>query len=412
MRIKVLVVSLMVLVALLVVPNASSAAPSVGVAVSIRVAPPILPVYAQPICPGAGYIWAPGYWAWGVDGYYWVPGLWQLPPSAGLLWTPGYWGFGDGVYLWHAGYWGASVGFYGGINYGFGYPGVGFYGGYWRGGQFFYNTRVMNVNRTVIHNVYEGRVINVRGASHVSFNGGPHGIQARPTERELAVAHERHVAMTSEQMHHEQIARADRANFVSVNHGHPAAPASRVNESNARREEASHPVNASHRVDPSRSAEHTSRPAPERATPERSESRRPAASPKAEASHTERPATHAAAPEHRSAPAHTSEPAHRATPKPEASHTERPASHPTATERRSAPAAKPAATHTEKPASHQPAAEHKSAPSSSHNIAAQHSSSPKPQASHSAPATHAQPAAHATSSHAEPAGKPAERPQH
>ena len=32
-----------------------------------------------------------------------------------------------------AGYWGPHVGYYGGVNYGFGYMGVGFAGGAWRG---------------------------------------------------------------------------------------------------------------------------------------------------------------------------------------------------------------------------------------------------------------------------------------
>jgi len=34
--------------------------------ISIRVgfAPPELPVYEQPPCPGDDYIWTPGYWAW------------------------------------------------------------------------------------------------------------------------------------------------------------------------------------------------------------------------------------------------------------------------------------------------------------------------------------------------------------
>jgi hypothetical protein len=47
----------------------------VNVAVSIRIGPPVLPVYAQPICPEGGYIWVPGYWAYGDDGYFWVPGM-------------------------------------------------------------------------------------------------------------------------------------------------------------------------------------------------------------------------------------------------------------------------------------------------------------------------------------------------
>ena len=102
----------------------------------MRIGPPALPVYEQPLCPGEGYIWTPGYWAWSDDdGYYWVPGTWVLAPETGYLWTPGYWGFNDGVYLWNAGYWGPHIGFYGGINYGFGYFGEGFAGGEWRGGR-------------------------------------------------------------------------------------------------------------------------------------------------------------------------------------------------------------------------------------------------------------------------------------
>jgi hypothetical protein len=33
--------------------------------VSITVAPPVLPVYEQPPIPDPGYMWTPGYWAWG-----------------------------------------------------------------------------------------------------------------------------------------------------------------------------------------------------------------------------------------------------------------------------------------------------------------------------------------------------------
>src|SRR6202795_623030 len=135
----------LVLLALVMVfmPARSSAQISVGVAVHIG--PPALPVYEQPICPGAGYLWTPGYWAYGDDGYYWVPGTWVMAPTVGFLWTPGYWGWGGGGYLWHAGYWGPHVGFYGGINYGFGYGGVGYQGGYWRNNQFCYHRAVNNV---------------------------------------------------------------------------------------------------------------------------------------------------------------------------------------------------------------------------------------------------------------------------
>ena len=62
----------------------------------------------------------------GDAGYYWVPGVWVHHRELACLWTPGYWGFAGGLYAWHAGYWGPHVGFYGGVNYGFGYSGVGF----------------------------------------------------------------------------------------------------------------------------------------------------------------------------------------------------------------------------------------------------------------------------------------------
>jgi hypothetical protein len=49
---------------------------------SVNIEPPPLPVYDQPIIPGPGYLWAPGYWSWNpdIDDYYWVPGTWVLPP--------------------------------------------------------------------------------------------------------------------------------------------------------------------------------------------------------------------------------------------------------------------------------------------------------------------------------------------
>ena len=98
----------------------------------------------QPEIPAPGYIWTPGYWAYGPDGYFWVPGTWVEPPSVGLLWTPGYWGWHDGSYGWNAGYWGPHIGFYGGVNYGYGYGGVGYEGGRWNNGVFAYNRTVNN----------------------------------------------------------------------------------------------------------------------------------------------------------------------------------------------------------------------------------------------------------------------------
>ncbi len=73
------------------------AAAQPAIIVSVQIAPPLLPVYAQPPIPEVGYLWTPGYWAYGQAGYYWVPGTWVQPPIAGVLWTPPYWGWSNGV---------------------------------------------------------------------------------------------------------------------------------------------------------------------------------------------------------------------------------------------------------------------------------------------------------------------------
>jgi WXXGXW repeat (2 copies) len=249
------------------------AAPSysqLAVGIRVTVAPPELPVYDQPICPGDGYLWTPGYWDWDPDynDYFWVPGTWVLAPEPGFFWTPGYWGWNDGAYLFTAGYWGPAVGFYGGINYGFGYFGVGFVGGRWDGGHFFYNRAFANVNVNVIHNVYENRV-NVTNVTRVSFNGGNGGINARPTAAEEAAARDRHVGPVAAQTQHIQEARANRDMRASVNHGAPAIAATakpgdfrngvvktreagRVNEApaNARAENNARPENTEARANP------------------------------------------------------------------------------------------------------------------------------------------------------------------
>src|SRR6202162_5537831 len=202
------------------IPAASFAQISVGIAV--RIAPPVLPVYEQPLCPGEGYIWTPGYWAYGDDDYYWVPGTWVMAPRVGVLWTPGCWGWGDGGYFWHGGYWGPHVGFYGGVNYGFGYVGVGYHGRRWDGGHFAYNRAVNNVNVTVIHNTYNTRITNnYNNSTRVSFNGGNGGVRAQETAQERQAAHEQHIQATGVRAQHEHAARSDRSQFASVNHGQP-----------------------------------------------------------------------------------------------------------------------------------------------------------------------------------------------
>jgi hypothetical protein len=209
-----------------VITTRSSAQFALSVGVSIRTAPPALPVYTQPPCPTDGYLWTPGYWAYDeVDGYYWVPGVWVRPAQPGFLWTPGYWGFVGGIYGWHGGYWGPHIGFYGGVNYGYGYGGSGFYGGEWRGGYFHYNTAVVSVNTTVIHNTYVNRtVINNTVVNHTSFNGGA-GVQAQPTPQEQTAMNENHIQPTAEQFNHNHTASLDRNQFASANGGRPGTTA-------------------------------------------------------------------------------------------------------------------------------------------------------------------------------------------
>ena len=151
-----------------------------------------------------------------------MPGTWVIAPRVGYLWTPGYWGWADGVYLWHAVYWGPHIGFYGGINYGFGYTGIGYAGGYWRGGAFVYNRSVTHVNVTVVHNTYNQTVINNNvSVNRVSYNGGSGGIASRPSPAEQVAVREQHIAPTAEQTQHEHVSGSNRALLVSANHGRP-----------------------------------------------------------------------------------------------------------------------------------------------------------------------------------------------
>jgi hypothetical protein len=300
-----------------------------GVFISIGIAPPVLPVYEQPLCPDDGYIWTPGYWAYGDAGYYWIPGAWVPAPQPGFLWTPPYWGFDGGHYIFHDGYWGLHVGYYGGVNYGFGYMGIGFAGGEWRGGHFFYNTAIMHVgggfhnvyrNETIIHNT---TIINDR---HVAYSGGPGGIHHEPSADERRFSAERHTPASAMQREHIQAAAHDPQQRFNANHGRPATMA------------AARPMSAPHnaavggnRGGEARPAEHNAGAAHPEARPAEA---RPAARP-APAAHSEaRPAESHAAPAARTE-SHAA-PAARSESRPA------PASH-------SAPASHPAARPSEKP---------------------------------------------------------------
>ncbi len=190
--------------------------------------PPPLPDYEQPPCPNPDYIWTPGYWAWGPVGYYWVPGVWVAAPYAGALWTPGYWGLMGGVYRFHHGFWGRHIGFYGGVDYGYGYVGHGYYGGYWNNGRFFYNTAVTRVNMNVVRNVYvhnvviNNTVINHRMINRTSYVGGPGGLPSRPRPAEVAAMREQRFGPMQSQLRVRQDAARNRQQFFQQNHGRPA----------------------------------------------------------------------------------------------------------------------------------------------------------------------------------------------
>ncbi len=230
MRITRSLSAIIVTILIAAIPLAAPAQLSVGVGFTVGSPPPPIPVYSMPVAPAPNYQWTPGYWGWGSAGYYWVPGTWVPAPSVGLYWTPGYWGARGAGYGWNAGYWGPSVGFYGGINYGFGYYGSGFAGGYWAGGAFRYNTAVLNVNRNVTRNVYVNKTVVNRNVTcgnncHVSYNGGRGGVTARPTSGQIA-ARQHGVAPTTYQKNQARIAGQDRNLYASVNKGKPPVTAS------------------------------------------------------------------------------------------------------------------------------------------------------------------------------------------
>jgi hypothetical protein len=205
------------------VPAPVSAQVSVGI--SVGYAPPPLPQYNQPYATQPNMIWQPGYWGFGPYGYFWVPGTWVQAPQVGLLWTPGYWGWTNGQYGWYAGYWGQNVGYYGGINYGYGYYGSGYRGGRWNGNSFQYNRSVTNVGGSIGSSNYysdPGSYVNQNNLARTSYNGGAHGVTARPSQAQIATEHQRTYPMTSAQTAHVAVAQQNRSYLDSVNHGSPS----------------------------------------------------------------------------------------------------------------------------------------------------------------------------------------------
>lgn len=205
--------------AMTALPQNAEAAVYIGVSAGFP--PPPLPVYEQPPVPGPGYLWTPGYWAWDGAEYYWVPGTWVVAPFYGALWTPGYWGWDGAVYVFHPGYWGRQVGFYGGINYGFGYTGIGYAGGYWGPRGFYYNRAVNRVDNVHITNIYNRTVVNHIEVNRISYNGGRGGVGIRPTPQQVAFARESRMGPVAAQRQQMAMAMHNPALRASVNHGAP-----------------------------------------------------------------------------------------------------------------------------------------------------------------------------------------------
>jgi hypothetical protein len=119
------------------------------------------------------------------------------------------------------------VGFYGGVNYGYGYTGVGFAGARWVNNAYHYNTSVTNVNTTIVHNTYNETVINNTTVinNRVSYNGGAGGVHAVATPSEYAAMHERHAPPTAMQAQHFHAASQDHSLQANFNNGHPPVAA-------------------------------------------------------------------------------------------------------------------------------------------------------------------------------------------
>jgi hypothetical protein len=141
--------------------------------VSTDATPPPLPAEDQPTLPVDGYLWTPGYWYWRDRGYFWIPGAWVRPPQVGVLWTPAYWGTAGNVFVFHAGHWGPTVGFYGGVNYGYGYFGSGYTGGHWIGNSLVYNSAINHLNPAIAHHTYTESPPNQGSRGVVSYTAWP-----------------------------------------------------------------------------------------------------------------------------------------------------------------------------------------------------------------------------------------------
>ena len=116
------------------------------------------------------------------------------------------------------------MGYYGGINYGYGYIGHGYDGGRWDRGHFRYNSAVNNIPAGRVNNVYRAPVPQ-RPVHAESFNGGNSPWHARPTASERRFEGAQHPNPTPAQMNHEQRAIGIPEQRMGSNHGMPPTAA-------------------------------------------------------------------------------------------------------------------------------------------------------------------------------------------
>ena len=139
-----------------------------------------------------------------------APGCCRRRP--GYLWTPGYWGWDDGVYCGMPAIGARDVGFYGGVNYGFGYTGDRLRRRLLGSRRFFYNRAVNHIRQRPHHQrlQQDRRQQHHRQSRELQRRQRRHPGAAR-RRQELAAQREPHLQPVSAQLQHEQAARSNPA---------------------------------------------------------------------------------------------------------------------------------------------------------------------------------------------------------
>jgi hypothetical protein len=78
-----------------------------GAHVFLQIGPPAPVAVVAPVPPLApyGYVWQPGYYAWGGAAYRWVPGVWARTPFARAAWVSPRWMYERRGWFFARGYW-------------------------------------------------------------------------------------------------------------------------------------------------------------------------------------------------------------------------------------------------------------------------------------------------------------------